>query len=80
MHHWKEAPISFARSGGQREGGVTGRCITCSECFKLQVEQLAMEQQLAGREFAVTDVIKHRGKRARLERISQVGPHCRKHS
>ncbi len=44
----------------------------------LQVWQLAVEQQLAGRDFAVTDSSKHQNKKARLDRMSQVWDwlHC----
>ena len=40
--------------------------------FDMQVQQLAVEQQLAGSDFAVTNSRPHKTKQARLEKMSSV--------
>jgi len=46
-------------------------CVLAAACC-LQVQQLAVEQQLAGSDFAVTDSSKHKAKKAKLEKMSSV--------
>eukprot|EP00879_Flechtneria_rotunda_P018143 GHRR01019028.1.p1 GENE.GHRR01019028.1~~GHRR01019028.1.p1 ORF type:complete len:147 (+),score=60.54 GHRR01019028.1:1183-1623(+) len=80
-HNLADARWSWHRTTSEQAVSANYQCISASGCCMaslrqlnvcMQAQQLAVVQQLADSEFAVTSSSKQQSKRAKVERMSQV--------